>query len=74
MKLNELKRGQSARVTSISAAAAAKRRLMEMGFTRNAVVVMKKAAPLGDPVELHVRGYELSIRKKDAAVINVEVI
>lgn len=74
MKLNELKRGQSARVTSISAAAAAKRRLMEMGFTRNAVVVMKKAAPLGDPLELHVRGYELSIRKKDAAVINVEVI
>lgn len=74
MKLNELKRGQSARVTSISAAAAAKRRLMEMGFTRNAVVVMKKAAPLGDPLELHVRGYELSIRKKDAAVINVEVM
>ncbi len=74
MKLNELKRGQSARVTSISAAAAAKRRLMEMGFTRNTVVVMKKAAPLGDPLELHVRGYELSIRKKDAAVINVEAI
>ncbi|MCI8850073.1 MAG: ferrous iron transport protein A [Erysipelotrichaceae bacterium] len=74
MKLNELKRGQSARVTSISATAAAKRRLMEMGFTRNTVVVMKKVAPLGDPLELHVRGYELSIRKKDAAVINVEAI
>ena len=46
---------------------------MELGLTRNAVIIMKKTAPLGDPLELHVRGYELTIRKKDAAGIDVEI-
>ena len=73
MKLNELKQGQSAKIVNISGAAATKRRLMELGLTRNAVIIMKKTAPLGDPLELHVRVYDLTIRKKDAAGIDVEI-
>ncbi len=72
MKLHELKIGQSARVKKISTDAASKKKLMDMGLTRNALVTVKKVAPLGDPIELHVRGYELSIRKADAAQIEME--
>lgn len=74
MKLHELKIGQSARVKKISTDGASKKKLMDMGLTRNAVVTVKKVAPLGDPIELHVRGYELSIRKADAAQIEMETV
>lgn len=74
MKLNELKNGQSAKVKKITGDMAAKKKLMDMGLTKNAVVTMRKAAPLGDPLELHVRGYELTLRKKDASMIEIEMV
>lgn len=72
MKLNELSIGNSARIKKISADAPMKKKLMDMGLTRNTEVTVRKVAPLGDPIELTVRGYELSIRKADAAQIEVE--
>lgn len=74
MKLNELKNGQSAKVIKLTGDSASKKKLMDMGLTRNAIVIMRKSAPLGDPIELHVRGYELTLRKKDAAMIEIEAM
>lgn len=74
MNLNELKNGQSAKVKKIIGDMASKKKLMDMGLTKNAVVTMRKAAPLGDPIELHLRGYELTLRKKDAAMIEIEMM
>lgn len=74
MNLNELKNGQSAKVKKIIGDMASKKKLMDMGLTKNAVVTMRKAAPLGDPIEVHLRGYELTLRKKDAAMIEIEMM
>lgn len=74
MKLNELKSGQSARITKLIGNPYDKKKLMDMGLTKNATVMMRKTAPLGDPMELHVRGYELTLRKKDAAMIEIEIM
>ena len=72
MRLNELKPGASAKVARLCGDGAVKRRIMEMGLTRGTEVKVRKVAPLGDPIELTVRGYELSIRKDEAATIEVE--
>ena len=71
MTLNELKIGETAKVVRLSGEGAVKRRIMDMGITKGTEVTVRKVAPLGDPIELTVRGYELSIRKDEAA--NVEV-
>lgn len=70
--LKEISVGQSARVVRIHGEGAVKRRIMDMGITRGVEVYIRKVAPLGDPIELTVRGYELSLRKEDAASIEVE--
>lgn len=72
MTLREVQPGGEARVLKISGAGAVRRRIMDMGITRGVDVRVRKVAPLGDPVEITVRGYELSIRKEDAASIEVE--
>ena len=72
MTLKEMKPGQSGKVVSIGESGQLKRRIMDMGITKGVSVSVRKVAPLGDPVELTVRGYELSIRKEDAAAIEVE--
>ena len=59
-------------VEKINGAGAIKRRIMDMGLTKGTVVYLRKVAPLGDPIELTVRGYELSIRKADAEMIDVK--
>lgn len=64
--------GRTVRVTRIIGEGAVKRRIMDMGITRGVQVFVRKVAPLGDPVEVTVRGYELSLRKADAAMIEVE--
>ena len=64
--------GESARVVKLHGEGAVKRRIMDMGLTRGVEVLVRKVAPLGDPVEVTVRGYELSLRKADAAMIEVE--
>ncbi len=71
MKLNEVKVGEQAIIKKIGTDASMKKKLMDMGLTKNTEVVVRKVAPLGDPIELTVRGYELTIRKADAAQIEV---
>ena len=70
--LSELPVGHSAIVTDIFSANETKRRLMDMGITKGVEIFVRKVAPLGDPVEVTVRGYELSLRKADAEMIVVE--
>ncbi len=70
--LRETGIGETARVVKIHGEGAIKRRIMDMGITKGTDVYVRKVAPLGDPVEVTVRGYELSIRKADAEIIEVE--
>ena len=70
--LREVKLGDTARVVRLHGEGAVKRRIMDMGITKGVEVYVRKVAPLGDPVEVTVRGYELSIRKADAGMIEVE--
>ena len=70
--LSELPVGRSAIVTDIFSANETKRRLMDMGITKGVEIYVRKVAPLGDPVEVTVRGYELSLRRADAEMIEVE--
>ena len=70
--LRQAKIGDTLKVVKLHVEGAVKRRIMDMGITRGVEVVVRKVAPLGDPVEITVRGYELSIRKADADMIEVE--
>ena len=72
--LDNVEVGQSVIVKSIKGERPIKRRIMDMGIIKGAEVYIRKIAPLGDPIELTVRGYELSIRKSDASNIEVEII
>jgi len=72
MTLGEAKVGSTVTVTKIEGDGAYKRRIMDMGITKGSEIYIRKVAPLGDPVEITVRGYELSIRKADAEIIEVE--
>lgn len=73
-KLSELRPGDRARIAFVSGGGPIRRRLMEMGLTSDAVVEVVRAAPLGDPIEIKVRGYCLSLRKNEAERVEVEVI
>jgi len=70
--LKEVETGQTVKVVKLHGEGAVKRRIMDMGITKGVEVNIRKVAPLGDPIEVNVRGYELSIRKADAAMIEVE--
>ena len=70
--LRDVKVGDRATVVKLHGEGAVKRRIMDMGITKGTSVYVRKVAPLGDPIELNVRGYELSLRKADAALIEVE--
>ena len=70
--LREIKIGGTARVVKVHGEGAVRRRIMDMGITRGVEIKVTKVAPLGDPLEVTVRGYELSLRKEDAARIEVE--
>lgn len=72
MTLKEVKPGATVKVVKISGEGAIKRRIMEMGLTKGIEVFIRKVAPLGDPVEVTVRDYELSVRKADAELVEVE--
>ncbi len=64
--------GETLKVTKITGTGAVKRRIMDMGITKGVEIYVRKVAPLGDPVEITVRGYELSLRKEDAEMIQVQ--
>ncbi len=70
--LNKVKIGETVKIAKLNGEGAIKRRIMDMGLTKGTEVTIRKVAPLGDPIELNVRGYELSLRKADAALIDVE--
>lgn len=74
MKLGEAAIGSTVKVVTIDGDGAYKRRIMDMGLTKGTSLYIRKVAPLGDPVEITVRGYELSLRKADAACVNVEIV
>lgn len=74
MVLKDVKIGQTVTVKKITGQGPVKRRIMDMGLTKGTEVYVRKVAPLGDPIELTIRGYELSIRKADAEMIEVEAI
>lgn len=69
--LKEIKPGESVIVTAFSGFGALRRRLMDMGITKGTTIYVRKVAPLGDPIEITVRGYELSLRKDEAQNIQV---
>ena len=71
MTLKEVSVGQTVKVAKLNGEGPVKRRIMDMGITKGVEVYVRKVAPLGDPIEVTVRGYELSIRKADAAMIEV---
>lgn len=70
--LGQAKVGETLKVVKLHGEGAVKRRIMDMGITRGVEVYVRKVAPLGDPVEVTVRGYELSLRKADAGMVEVE--
>ncbi len=70
--LRDVKPGESCRIVRLYGEGPVKRRIMDMGITKGVEVYVRKVAPLGDPVELTVRGYELSLRKSDAESVEVE--
>ncbi|MBQ8497337.1 MAG: ferrous iron transport protein A [Clostridia bacterium] len=70
--LKEVKIGKKAKVVKLHGEGAIKRRIMDMGITKGVEITVRKVAPLGDPIEITVRGYELSLRKADAEMIEVE--
>ncbi len=69
--LKDVKIGETCTVTKLHGEGAVKRRIMDMGVTKNVEIYVRKVAPLGDPIEVTIRGYELSIRKEDAEKIEV---
>ena len=72
MTLKEVRIGDTVKVKKLTGEGAVKRRIMDMGLTKGTTVTVRKVAPLGDPIEVTVRGYELSLRKADAEMIEVE--
>lgn len=71
MTLRDVKTGQTVKVEKLDGEGAVKRRIMDMGITKGVEIYVRKVAPLGDPVEITVRGYELSVRKADAEMVQV---
>ena len=72
MTLRDVSVGQTVKVTRLNGDGPVKRRIMDMGITKGTSIYVRKTAPLGDPIELNVRGYELSVRKTEADTIQVE--
>ncbi len=74
MTLRDAKVGQTVRVLKLNGEGPVKRRIMDMGITKGQQIYVRKVAPLGDPIEITIRGYELSVRKADCEMIDVEAI
>ena len=74
MTLKEVKIGDSVIVKKLHGEGAVKRRILDMGITKGTEIYVRKVAPLGDPIEITVRGYELSVRKADAEMVEVEAV
>ena len=73
-KLDQIEKGETGLVKSVEGDGKVRRRLFDMGVTPGARVVLRKKAPMGDPIEVTIRGYELSLRKAEAALVNIDVV
>ena len=73
MTLKDAKVGETYTVKKVSGSGPYRRRIMDMGITRNTKIYVRKFAPLGDPIQINIRNYELTLRKKDAELIEIEV-
>lgn len=74
MTLDRLKPGEKGRIIAVGGTGALRRHLLDMGLTPNTMIMVRKMAPLGDPIELHLRNFELTLRKEDARQILVEAV
>ena len=74
MTLNELKIGQSAKIVSVGGEGSLRNRLIDMGLIPHTELTLRKVAPMGDPIEIHIRGYEFTLRLDDAAKFEVELL
>ncbi|MGM9615417.1 MAG: ferrous iron transport protein A [Oscillospiraceae bacterium] len=74
MTLKEAKVGQTVKVLKLNGEGPVKRRIMDMGITKGQQIYVRKVAPLGDPIEITIRNYELSVRKADCEMIDVEIV
>ena len=74
MNLREVQVGDTARVVKVHGEGPVRRRIMDMGITKGQQIYVRRVAPLGDPVEVTVRGYELSVRKADCEMVEVELV
>lgn len=72
-KLNKFKIGEKGIIRSVEGEGKVRRRLFDMGITPGAQIILRKKAPLGDPLEITIRGYELTLRKNEASLVNLEV-
>lgn len=72
-KLDQMKVGETGRITKVNGEGKLRRRLFDMGVTPGASIYLRKVAPLGDPIEVTIRGYELSLRKVEAELVDIEV-
>ena len=73
-KLDQIEKGETGLVKNVEGDGKVRRRLFDMGVTPGAKVTLRKKAPMGDPIEITIRGYELSLRKAEAALVNIEVV
>ena len=73
-KLDQIEKGETGLVKSVEGDGKVRRRLFDMGVTPGAKVTLRKKAPMGDPIEVTIRGYELSLRKAEANLVNIEVV
>ena len=71
--LSEIAKGEVGKVIKVNGEGAIRRRLFDMGITPSAEVILRKKAPLGDPIEITIRGYELTLRKAEAALVEIEI-
>lgn len=74
MTLSELKVGQSAKIIAVGGEGSLRNRLIDMGLIPHTKLTLRKVAPMGDPIEIHIRGYELTLRLDDAAQIEIELL
>lgn len=74
LKLSEMNVGETGRIIKVNGTGIIRKRLLDMGVTPSSIVYLRKKAPLGDPIEITIRGYELTLRKEESAFIDVELI
>ena len=74
LKLSEMNVGETGRIIKVNGTGIIRKRLLDMGVTPSSIVYLRKKAPLGDPLEITIRGYELTLRKDEAALIDIELV